>query len=111
MSTLTEIPKVEATKTLVSCPQCGRMTDSLKCYRMFRYFLFAYLFYAWQIAGYVGCPSCMRKTIGVRCLVNLFTANLIFPVVLVQLAGAFLFTFMRGHSREVRRALEAAQSN
>ena len=89
----------------VACPCCGRLTDSLKLYRVatFLFLLFAFVARSQQL---VGCPRCVRGKIGRFALVNVVTANLLWPVIILPWSLILLAcSFLRGHSPEVRRAL------
>src|SRR4051794_25387563 len=67
---------------LVRCPECGRPSDSIKCYRM-GLILFLLVFWFSSTKNEVGCPSCIRGKIARFCLVNLLPANVLWPVLIL----------------------------
>lgn len=85
------------------CPRCRRLTDSLKYFKLFEFFLFLLVFGAGaQGAYYKACPSCMRKVILKKLtLINIIPANLAWPVIFVIHAVYFAKTYQRGHSKEI----------
>ncbi len=88
---------------LMQCPHCGKMTDSLKVYRLPAVCVFIGIFARLASKGHMGCPSCMRKKILLHGMTyNILTANLlwlfyILPWTIVNI----LRTFSKGHSSEV----------
>lgn len=85
------------------CPECGRMTDSLKVYNLPAFWLFLGIYLRYSYKGHIACPSCMRKKILLHGFTyNIISANLIWiftilPWSLINL----LRTFSKGHSWEV----------
>jgi hypothetical protein len=89
----------------LSCPRCAAPTDSLKRFRLHQWLVFIWIGWWTRTAEYTACPACMRKILLERTLVNIPTANLIWPIVLVTNAICFARTFGRGHSKKVRDLL------
>jgi len=93
---------------LVSCPHCGRATDSLKRLRLLQLGLFAWVFWYVRTVGVLACPRCMRRRLLATALLNTVPMNVLWPFAAPLAYGLpFLFTFRRGHSRAVRKALGA----
>src|SRR5262249_3404466 len=89
------------------CPTCGQLTDSLKQYANFPHLVVFLLFFAVsQRATYVGCPSCMRAKIATQMLINLLTANIISPIILLIQACFLIPTFMKGHSKSIKNLIQ-----
>lgn len=87
------------------CPKCQRPTDSLKQYSV-PTVLFIVIAWAVRRSTEVACPSCMRKTVLRQTLINVPTANILWPLVIVPYAGIQLYRASRkGHSTEVRKRL------
>jgi hypothetical protein len=98
-------PDRRATGVLVRCPECGRPSDSVKCYRMG---VIVFLVLAWfsSTKNEFGCPRCIRGKIAGFCLTNLLTANVIWPLLILPWSIILLLcSLSRGHSREVRKSL------
>jgi len=90
----------------IACPVCGEPTTSLKRYTMIRYLVFLYFFAFWGRQTVAACPPCMRKEIGMKTLINLLPANLLWLfIVLPWNTVLFCMTFAEGHSSSVRTAL------
>lgn len=92
---------------LVSCPECGELSDSIKNYDLPYRYLFLYVYASTQDIEYTCCPRCMRKHILYRGFTyNILTFNVlwpfwIFPWMIIQL----IRSFTRGHSKSVKEAL------
>lgn len=91
----------------VECPECGRMTDSLKCYSVPDYILFIGIYVAWSFSKKVCCPHCMRKQI----LIKYFTYNIIIGNFVWLLVGLpmgickMINSYTKGHSDSVKKIL------
>ncbi|MEZ6125828.1 MAG: hypothetical protein R3C49_22100, partial [Planctomycetaceae bacterium] len=89
----------------IPCPACGQDSDSVKCYEYIS-MMFAIVAYGYSTNPKTGCPACTRKFIGKNLLVNLPTANLVWPVICVPWAIALLLaSFTRGHSKSILKSL------
>ena len=92
------------------CPVCSRWTDRLKQFRLIRWLIFLGHFH-WHAVEYVrACPSCMRRRIWYRCLLNIPTAHIIWPLVIFPVA---LFNTVRagmpGHTPDILRGITPDQ--
>lgn len=87
----------------MQCPHCGKMTDSLKVYRLPSVWVFLGPFLRWATEGHIACPSCMRKKILLHGMTyNIVTANFIWPVTILPWSIVNLLrTFSKGHSTEI----------
>ncbi len=84
------------------CPICEEMTYCLKQYRYVTWFVFLGHAHVWQPVCYRACPSCMRRFIWRRCLLNLVPANLgWFGVLLPWALVLTVASFRYGHSRAI----------
>jgi hypothetical protein len=88
------------------CPSCHTLTGSLKRYRLFKNVLFLWFFWRAQTAEYTACPACMRRTLLKLTLINLPTANVLWPIVFIRHAVVYAATFSRGHSGKIREMLK-----
>ena len=96
------------TNAELPCPCCRRMTRSLKCYRIVDFMLFFVLGAMVRRRTPVACPSCMRKIIGRRTLVNILPAHVAWIVgILPWHLFQFLRSFVPGHSMVIRERLAA----
>jgi hypothetical protein len=87
------------------CPKCQQQTDSLKQYSV-PTVLFIVIAWAVRKSTEVACPSCMRKTVLRQTLINVPTANILWPLVIVPYAGIeFYLASRKGHSTEIRKRL------
>lgn len=68
------------------CPVCRQWTDRLKQFRIIRWLIFAGHFH-WHAVEFVrACPACMRRRIWFRCLLNIPTAHIIWPLIVLPAA-------------------------
>ena len=88
----------------ITCPSCGRKSDSIKRYTMFRYCLFLICYIRYQTVTYTCCPDCMRKKIldeGVFTS-KIVTANFFWLIFILPMAIIQLFLCgQKGHSKGV----------
>ena len=90
---------------LVECPDCGQPSDSIKCYSTM-ILLFIWVFAMWFPKKEVACPSCIRGKITLFCLINIVTANILWPIIILPWALVlFCMSFTKGHSSEIQQIL------
>lgn len=77
MSTFPDLP--DETRVLLPCPACGIPTDRLKQFQLIRWSVFLGHFHWHQVEHYRACPPCMRWRIWYRCLLNIPTAHIGWP--------------------------------
>jgi hypothetical protein len=83
----------------VRCTECGQYSDSIKRYTLGT-LLFLFVFWVWSSRSETACPSCMRAKIASFCIVNLITANVLWPLIILPWTVIlFLQTFTQGHSK------------
>ena len=80
----------------------------MKQYRVWNVVLFLLVMLFSQTVLYTACPRCMRKSLALRTLCNLPTANFLWPLVLLLHGILFLLSYTRGHSRAIIRILRSA---
>lgn len=92
-------------ETLIPCPECGRLSDSLKCFTLPNYAVFIGIYAQWQNVQYICCPSCMRKHIGIKCFTyNILLANLLWPVFILPWGVTQMIrTCQHGHTKTVKQ--------
>ena len=90
--------------TLLQCPECGRLSDSLKCFTLPNYAVFIGIYAQWQNVQYICCPSCMRKHIGVKCFTyNIVLANIMWPIFILPWGVTQLIrSSQKGHTTTVK---------
>ena len=89
------------------CPECRRPSDSIKAYTLGTILFLLVGAVSWRRRE-VGCPSCIRGKIALFAAVNLVTANLLWPILILPWATVQLLrSFTRGHSKAVLDALRA----
>lgn len=93
-------------QTQLACPNCGRLTLSLKQYNFFVWIFFFLVGAFHRSIRYTACPSCQRKKLALQTLLTLIPANLFFPIVLLLHGGYFAMSFRPGHSRPIRKELQ-----
>lgn len=97
--------ELHQTGATILCPACREESDSVKNYSYIT-LLFLFVFYGWQTASQIGCPSCTRKMIGKNLLVNVLTANITWPFIILPWNLILLvMSFTRGHSKSVLKIL------
>ena len=90
----------------VACPACRTPSDSIKQYRFPELFVFLLVLYWVRTLTYTACPSCMRKKLALCAVINVVTANIVWPFVLFPWYSALaLASFTRGHSKAVLAVL------
>jgi hypothetical protein len=87
---------------IIVCPVCQKPTDSMKRLRVLT-MIFLVLIIQGRGVDYTSCPSCMRRFILKRTLVNIVTANLIYPIVLISHVTQLLRTFTPGPSESIKK--------
>jgi hypothetical protein len=93
------------TPLMVTCPECGNASDSIKCYRMGT-LVFLLLGYWARWKNEYGCPNCIRKKLFEFTAINLLTANLIWPLAILPWGIIRLIrSFTRGHSQAVLKII------
>lgn len=91
---------------MLPCPHCRQPTDSLKSYRLPQLFLCLWIAFSVRHDQVTACPTCMRKTLLKRTLINILPANIVWPFVIVPWMGiAGLMTLTHGHSSSVYKRL------
>ncbi len=95
---------VVSSGTLLPCPECGRLSDSLKCFILPHYAVFVGIYAQWQNVQYICCPSCMRKHIGIKCFTyNIILANIMWPIFILPWGVTQLIrSGQKGHTTTVK---------
>ncbi len=97
-----EIDFPQEAPTWLECPVCGEETNSLKEYHVLDTLFFALFYVTWQSIDCVACPDCMRRYLAKRLLINFFSANFSWPVlVLPRYLILFGRSFTLGHSKVI----------
>lgn len=97
----------------VVCPNCGRISNSIKCYDLPYLFLFLFVYVREQTITCTCCPHCMRKMIlKYCCTYNILAANLCWPLFVFPW-GLFQFirSYTHGHSDEVVAIIRKESKN
>lgn len=93
----------------ISCPECGQLSDSIKRYSMFDYFLFLFFAASHRKVTYTCCPSCMRKHIIKEGIFTwkIITANLLWLFLILPWSLILLlFSYTKGHSSSIQKILD-----
>lgn len=98
-ATHTPSPSEAAPTDPMPCPECGQVSDSIKCFHMTHTMLFLLIWFAVWERTFVACPACMRRILRRRLLFNIPTATLIWPALLLIYLPRFAATYQPGHSR------------
>ena len=88
----------------IACPSCGKKSDSIKRYTMFKNCTFLGCYIQWQMVTYTCCPDCMRKKILDESIFTskIITANFFWLFVILPWAIIQLFLCsQKGHSKGV----------
>ena len=85
----------------ITCPKCGRPSESVKSYTMMSFLLFIFVGAWWRTKRVIACASCMRGEIALSTVINIVPANLLFPLVFIWHVVLFAMTFASGHSQDV----------
>jgi hypothetical protein len=86
---------------IIACPICQKPTDSMKRLRVMYLFIFLVLFVQGRGVDYTACPDCTRRFIVKRTLINIVTANLLWPIVLIFNGAQMMKTYSSGHSQSI----------
>lgn len=90
---------------VILCPCCRAPSDRVKCVRLPAV---AFLFVAggYEIRNEFGCPKCARSKMLWNGVINLLTANVLWPIAILPTMIAGLLQCSRpGHSKQVLAAL------
>ena len=92
---------------IVSCPECGRHSDSIKRFILpGRWTLFVYLFYS--NVTYTCCPHCMRKHILIQGFKNLITMHFFWPFfILPWMIVQYIRSYQKGHFKGMQSLVDA----
>jgi hypothetical protein len=91
---------------LLPCPRCGELTDSLKQYRYWKWFVFLLAGAFWQEAIERACPRCMRGWVWKSLLINIPLANFLWPFLVLPWGLVLLAVSCRkGHSPVILQEL------
>lgn len=88
----------------ITCPSCGRKSDSIKRYTMFHSCLYLGCYIKWQMVTYTCCPDCMRKKILEEGIFTskILTANIFWLFIILPWAIIQLFLCgQKGHSKGI----------
>ena len=97
-------------QTIESCPHCNAESDSLKQYRYLNWLVFFLVGYVKQYIVIRGCPSCLRRIVWQRCLVNLLPANLLWPILVLPWALVLTVrSYQQGASGKVVEGVSAVE--
>ncbi len=90
---------------VIPCPHCHTQTDSLKYYNM-PIFLFLWVAWVSWSKDEIACPGCMRGKIAGYCALNIVTANILWPfIILPWTIINLLRTLTKGHSSGIQDLL------
>jgi hypothetical protein len=90
------MPAAPGAKRLYRCPVCGKQVETIKYFTM-GIFLFLYIGASWRMKTESGCPSCIRKKIYLFLAVNLLTANITWPFVILPMG---IFHLIRSFGKD-----------
>jgi hypothetical protein len=92
----------------IACPHCNRPSNSIKQCR-FLGILFLFLFMVRQTRTVNACQSCMRGKILEHALINILTANILWPFIILPMS---IYQFIRirqpGHDDAILSEITAA---
>lgn len=94
-------PQAGAGAYLITCPKCHEPKESIKIYTMMSFLIFILVGAWWRTKRVVACDECMRSELIMSSAINLVTANILSPIVLLWHAVLVAMTFQKGHSPEV----------
>lgn len=92
-----------ALNIMISCPECGEDSSSIKHYTMIRWALFLFVAAQTQRVTYTCCPKCMRKHILWHGFTyNIITGNILWLILILPWSLILLImSFTKGHSSSV----------
>ena len=91
----------------LECPCCGQTTQNLKFYGTAT-IVFMFVYVISLTKQFTRCPKCMRRSIYKMAIINLLTANLIWPFLIAPVCFIqWIRSFYGGHSNAVLAVLEA----
>ena len=87
----------------VKCPECGELSDSIKCYKLPGLWVSLVFYLKYQIITYVCCPKCMLKhIIKSGFTYNIITANIYWLFMILPMTVINLIRLrFKGHSKKV----------
>ena len=90
---------------LICCPHCRKPSDSVK---QLRIMMLIFLIVGFQVRAWnaVGCSACLRQAILRNLKINVLTANVMWPFMILPFSIVQLIRAGRkGHSKSVLRLL------
>ena len=90
------------------CPQCRQPSHSIK--RLNSFFAVCIVIGAWwQGQEVTACDKCMRQHIFKNALINIVTANIIWPIIILPTSLYNLYqTYRPGHSESIQQEIYLA---
>lgn len=97
----------------ITCPECRQPSENIKRSQIFSLF-FLFVGARWQIRTFTVCDECMRREIIKNGLINILTANVLFPfIILPTSVYQYIRSYEKGHSKgvveELMNSLKAQQ--
>lgn len=94
---------------MITCPECGEPSNSIKRYTMIRFILFLLVAAQTQNVTYTCCPKCMRKHILWHGFTyNIITGNILWILIVLPWSLILLLqSFTKGHSFSIIDNLES----
>lgn len=84
---------------LVRCPACGVPSPAIKQYVLCNLLVFVFVMAFTRRATYTSCGPCMRRTILERSAINLITAHVLWPIIVLPWHTVqFIRSYSEGHS-------------
>lgn len=93
--------------TPIQCPECGRMSDSIKCYSLPELWVSLVFFLHTERKNHIGCKKCIRKKIFLKGFTyNIITGNVYWLIMIVPwMVCQLVRSFTNGHSDEITEIL------
>ena len=85
----------------ITCPKCHNPSESVKSYTMMSFLIFVFVGAWWRTKRVVACAPCMRSELMMSSGINLFTANVLSPIVFIWHGVLFAMSYEKGHSADV----------
>lgn len=79
----------------IKCPQCGQPSENIKRSNIFSVF-FLFVVARWQMRTMTMCDECMRGEIVKNALINILTANILFPFIILPTS---IYQYVRSHEK------------
>jgi hypothetical protein len=95
----------------ITCPDCGEATENMKRTNVFS-MIFLGVGARWQTVEVTCCPACTRKRLLKNGAINIVTANLMWPLMILPVTlYQYASSYKSGHDARIVSDIRSVQFN